>query len=340
MTREIIDPTNPELLRNKMPKEIHAFNGGDLVMLSGNSNIPLAESVAAQIGFTIDEPVSYFKNGESHVAIEQNLRAKDVVIIQSGFPNPPLQKTDTEFMVDAARRGSARNITVAYTCFPYQREDQKHTSRSSIEASVTAQMLEFMGANRIMTFDLHAGQTAGSVRIPWDDLPASYTYLKEIENWGLEDMMLASPDMGRAKMNEKIAQKLGVPVATVFKYRDTSQKNVSEAKGVLGKVKGKNVVLVDDMFDTCGSIVNAGNLLMEEGANSVRAVATHGFFSGNAFDNLRKSPFDKILVTNTIGQHIPEDLQDKIQVVDISGQLAEAIWLNQLGLSLSQAFYK
>ena len=137
-----------ETLIQQYPPELHIYNGGNnLVLLTGNANIPLAEAVAARIGCTLDEPVSYFSNGESHVAIKENLRKRHVVIVQSGYPNPPLQKTDTEFMVDAARRGSADKIDVVYTHYPWQREDQKHRSRSSISASVVSSILQHLGAS-------------------------------------------------------------------------------------------------------------------------------------------------------------------------------------------------
>ena len=190
-----------------------------------------------------------------------------------------------------------------------------------------------------MTVDLHAGQTTGSTLLPWDDLPSSYEYLPRILEWGLNDMVFASPDAGRAKLNEILAAKVEVPIATILKQRDTSKMNESEAKGILGDVRNKNVVLIDDMFDTCGSIINAAKIIMEEGAMSVYAAAGHGVFSGKAFERLRSGPFKKILVTNTIQQEIPEDLQDLIEVVDISGMLSKAIWYNMIGKSLSEEFY-
>jgi ribose-phosphate pyrophosphokinase len=241
------------------------------------------------------------------------------------------------FMIDAAKRSSAREVTVVVPYFGYSRQDRKEMPHVPISASVVAGMIMNAGADRVVTVDIHSEQQQGFVKGPWDNLYASYSLVPAILKKRLKDIVVASPDKGGMTRALGYARRLNaVGVAVVYKERDVDVNNKSEALEMIGKVGGKDVLLVDDMIDTAGTIVNAANYIKHKGAKSVRAITTHGLFSGQALERLNKSAIDEIIMTDTIAQ--PEEVRKnkKITIVSVAPLLAEAIRRIETGESISK----
>lgn len=320
------------------------FNTDNFVLISGNANLPLARSVGEELQrivrgpITLFEPVTSFADGETRVRIPANLRRKHVVILQPTCP-PTVDKNIIEllFMIDAAKRASAGEITVVTPYFGYARQDRKDLPRVPIGAAVVANMIRERGADRIVTMDIHSEQQQGFFDGPWDNLYASYSLLPAIEEEQLDNLVVVSPDAGGTRRAEKYAQALrATGIATVYKKRDLSVENKSQALAVMGDVKGKNVLLVDDVIDTAGTLTHAATLLKEQGAQKVYVAATHGLFSADALAKIANSPIDKVLVTDTI-PHRQEVIQHpKIRIVSVAPLLAEAIKRIETGESISQ----
>lgn len=320
------------------------FNTDNFVLISGNANLPLARSTGEELQrivrgpITLFEPATVFADGETRIRIPANLRRKHVVIIQPTCP-PNVDKNIMEllFMIDAAKRASAGEITVVTPYFGYARQDRKDLPRVPIGAAVVANMIRERGADRIVTMDIHSEQQQGFFDGPWDNLYANYSLLPAIGEEHLDDLVVVSPDAGGTRRAEKYAQALkATGIATVYKKRDLSTENKSQALAVMGDVKGKNVLLVDDIIDTAGTLTHAAELLKSQGAKRVYVAATHGLFSKDALDNITRSAIDKILVTDTV-QHRQEVVEHpKIRIVSVAHLLAEAIKRIETGESISQ----
>jgi len=308
----------------------------EFILLSGRSNPTLAKDIASLLSHELLEPVSMFSDGEIRVRIPQNMRRRHVFIIQP--TSVPVNDSLMEliFMIDAAKRSSATEITVLIPYFGYARQDRKEMPRVPISSSVVANMIVSAGANRIVTIDIHSEQQQGFVNIPWDNLYGSSALLPVIQKKNLEGLVVASPDKGGMTRATGYAKRLDSSgVALVYKQRDIHINNKSEALGMIGEVKNRHVLLVDDMLDTGGTIVHAAGYLKKEGAKSVRVAATHGLFSGNALAMINTSEIDEIIITDTISHRDEIAQHPKITIVSIAPLLAEAVRRIRTGESIS-----
>jgi ribose-phosphate pyrophosphokinase len=322
----------------KKPSGSSLFHDNGVVLVTGRSNPPLAHAIASILRKEIYEPVSVFSDGEIRVKIPPNLRRRHIFIIQPTAP-PVVNDHLMEliFMIDAARRSSAKEITVVIPYFGYSRQDRKEMPHVPISSSVVASMIMNAGADRIVTVDIHSEQQQGFINKPWDNLYGSYSLVPVIKSRKLKDIVIAAPDKGgmtRATGYAKLLNASGV--ALVYKERDIDVNNKSEAMAMIGAVKQKDVLLVDDMIDTAGTIVNAANFIKKAGARSVRAVATHGILSGAAIDRIEKSEIEEVLITDSILHPIRVLKNKKFKIVTIAPLLAEAIRRIETGESISK----
>ncbi len=307
------------------------------VLLTGRSNPQLAHDIAKLLHQQMFEPISSFADGEIRVRIPQNMRRRHVFIIQP--TSTPVNDSIMELilMIDAARRASASEITVIIPYFGYSRQDRKERSRVPISSSAVTNMITNAGASRIITLDIHSDQQQGFTTIPWDNLYGSYSLLPAIKSEKISDLVVASPDKGGLLQATKYAKLLNASgVALVYKQRDIEVNNKSEAMGMIGKVRDKRVILVDDMLDTGGTLVKAAKYLLNKGALSVRVAATHGLFSGNALAIINSSEIEEVIVTDSVRLR-PEVLKNKkIKVVTVAPLLAKAVHHIQTGESFSK----
>ncbi|AHF93792.1 ribose-phosphate pyrophosphokinase [Opitutaceae bacterium TAV1] len=290
-------------------------------VFSGNSNRPLAEEICQHIGVPLGEAVvTSFPDGESFVKINENIRGKDVYIVQSTCTPTNHHLMELLIMMDAARRASAKRITAVIPFYGYARQDRKDQPRVPITAKLVANLLVAAGANRILTMDLHSQQIQGFFDIPVDHLFASPVFFKYLESFRAENLVVCSPDVGGMKMAAAYAGILGAGLGMVWKKR-TSATTV-ESVNVVGEVAGKDVLIVDDITETAGTLVNAAKLLRANGAISVRAAVSHALLSPMAYERLRTGGLDELITTNSI----PLETRDlPIKVLSIAPLLAEAI---------------
>ncbi|HVE91555.1 MAG TPA: ribose-phosphate diphosphokinase [Actinomycetota bacterium] len=296
-----------------------------LVLYSGSSHPELAEDVSKLLDVNLgDVDIHRFLNGEIYVRFLESVRGSDVFVIQTHVTPVNEHIMETLVMLDALKRASAARITIVLPFYPYSRMDQKTLAREPISAKLMADLLHTAGADRVISTDLHAGQIQAFFNFPFDHLttrPLLVDYLaKEIGG----DMMLVSPDAGRAKLVDKFANALGAPLAILHKRRDPNRHNVSETLDVVGDVQGRRCVLVDDIIETAGTLCDAARVLAEHGAAEVYAVATHAVLSGPAVDRLRNSVIKKVVVTNSL-PIAPEKRFEKLDVVSIAPVIADAI---------------
>lgn len=300
-----------------------------LTIVAGRSNHELADEVARRLGLEL-APVELteFQNGELHCKFGESIRGADLFIFQTHCSTSERSINDAVMehliMVDAAKRASAKRITIVAPFYGYGRQDRKAEGREPITAKLLANMFEVAGAKRIVSVDLHSGQIQGFFDGPVDHLTA----MPVLVNWMAEhlgdDLVVVSPDAGRVKVAERYANQLHADLAIVHKRRVKGAKNQVEAKDVVGEVEGRTCVLIDDMIDTAGTIVAAAEQLIEHGAARVFCAATHGVFSGPAIDRLKNSKIEKVVITNTLPLP-PEKRIDKIEVLSAAGIIADAI---------------
>ncbi len=300
-----------------------------LHIVAGRVNRPLAEEVCQRLGVELGEVnIAEFSNGELHCRFGESIRGADVFIFQGHCSSPEISVNDAIMehliMVDAARRASAKRITVVAPFYGYGRQDRKAEGREPITAKLVANLFKNAGAKRLVSVDLHSGQIQGFFEGPVDHLTAMPVLVDWMSANLSDDLVVVSPDAGRVKVAERYANQLGADIAIVHKRRVKSQKNAVEAKDVVGDVSGRCCVLIDDMIDTAGTIVAAAEQLVEKGASSVYAACTHGVFSGPAIDRLKNSVLEKVVITNTLPLP-PEKQIDKIEVLSASGIIADAI---------------
>src|SRR3989344_2617245 len=311
---------------------------GDFVLLSGTSNLPLAEKIGIFLGKTVHKPVSKFADGEIRVQIPINIRRGSVVIIQSTCP-PDINGNIMELflMIDAAKRASAQEIIVMMPYFGYARQDRKDRPRVPVSASLIANLLQVAGADKICTLYIHSDQSQGFVRIPWDNLFGSFTMVPRLEKEKFTNLVVASPDKGGVPIATAYARRLNAEgVAIVYKERDVNAVNQSEALDLIGNVNGKTVLLVDDMIDTARTLVNAANLLKEKGASSIWAAATHGVLSADAIERIQDSPIEKVIITDSIPQTEVVMKNSKFEIISVASLIAEAIQRIESGESISE----
>merc|ERR1711928_85080 len=318
------------------------FLGGkmpNIKVFSGSSHPDLAQKIVDRLGIDLGRVVAKkFSNLETNVEIGESVRGEDVYIVQSGSGEINDNLMGLLIMINAYKIASACRVTAVIPCFPYARQDKKDKSRAPISAKLVANMLSVAGADHIITMDLHASQIQGFFDIPVDNLYAEPAVLKwiktNIPDW--ENCVVVSPDAGGAKRVTSIADKLNVEFALIHKERKKA--NEVESMVLVGSVKDKVAILVDDMADTCGTLKLAGSKLLEAGATKVHAIATHGVFSGPAVSRLMDSGFESVVVTNTIPQDEKMSQCPVIRVIDISPILAEAIRRTHNGESVSYLF--
>jgi ribose-phosphate pyrophosphokinase len=296
-----------------------------LELYSGRSHPALAAEIARHLGVELGQPnLKEFSNGEIHCRYDESIRGTDVFIVQTHCGPVNTSIMEQCIMIDAAKRASAKRITAVCPYYGYARQDRKSEGREPITAKLVANMFKVAGATRIISVDLHSGQIQGFFDGPVDHLTALPVLERYVREHGHHGMVIVSPDAGRVKVAERYAQMLHADLAIVHKRRVKGEKNSVEAKDVVGDVAGRTCVLIDDMIDTAGTIVAAADILMDNGASDVWAMATHGILSGPAVDRIKNSKITRLVVTDTLP--LPADKELPItEVLSVAGIIADAI---------------
>ena len=311
------------------------------MLVTGRANRELGAKIADKLGVDLARVTTKtFANDEVYCRYEESVRGADVFIVQPmcGNPEEGLTANDSLMellvMIDAAVGGSAHRVIAVAPWYGYSRQDKKSAPREPISARLVARMLESAGIDRLLTMDLHAGQIQGFFQKPVDHMTALFMLTQYFADLGLSDLVVVAPDAGRVKLNKKFASKIGAELAILDKERPAQQ--VAEIGYVIGDVKGKTAVIVDDMIDTAGTLKAAAKTVLEEGAARVYAAATHAVFSGDAFENLRTSGLEQIVVTDTIP--VSPDRPDNIRVLPCAELLTESIRRIFVDDSVSEVF--
>ena len=295
------------------------------MVFTGNANPALAEEIAGHLGISLGAAsVSRFSDGEVTVEINTNVRARDVFVVQSTCAPTNENLMELLIMVDALKRASAERISAVIPYFGYARQDRRpRSSRVPISAKVVANLLQTVGVSRVLTMDLHADQIQGIFDIPVDNIYAAPVLLGDVWKQRYEDLIVVSPDVGGVVRARALAKRLESDLAIIDKRRPKA--NVSEVMNVIGEVKGRTCVIMDDMVDTAGTLVKAAQVLKEEGATKVVAYCTHAVLSGEAVKRIAGSDIDELVVTDTIPLH--DDARDckKIRQLSVAGLIAETI---------------
>jgi ribose-phosphate pyrophosphokinase len=299
-----------------------------LMVFGGRAHPELAANIASKLGI---EPgpitLKTFSNGEVYVRYDESIRGADVFLIQPTCGNPETGISANDalmellLMIDAARGASAHRVIAVTPWYGYSRQDKKSTGREPISSRAVARMIEGVGADRVLTMDLHAGQVQGFFQIPLDHMTALRMLTDYFRDLQLPDLVVVAPDVGRAKLNQKFAEKVGGDLAILTKERPAHQ--VAEIGYVIGDVKDKTAVIVDDMIDTAGTLKAAAQTVLESGARRVYAAATHPVLSGRAFENLAEAGFEEIVVTDTIP--LRHGAPGNIRVLSAAGLLTDSI---------------
>ncbi len=301
-------------------------HGKNIKIFTANSNPDFAKAIANRLGLPLgDSEVGKFSDGEIFVNINETVRGSDVFVVQSTCLPVNDNFMELLIMIDALKRASAGRITAVIPYFGYARQDRKAKRRDPISAKLCADLITAAGADRVLTMDLHAAQIQGFFNIPVDHLlgqPILSNYFKELFSDEKEDTVVVSPDLGSVTRARKFADNIDVPIAIVDKRRP--RPNVSEVMNIIGDIKDKNVILVDDMIDTAGTIVNGAEALKQRGAKKVMACCTHAVLSGPAIERIENSCIEKLVVLDTVP--LPEDKKlDKITILSAADIFAEAI---------------
>jgi len=299
-----------------------------LMLFSGRANPELAARIATKLDVDLG-PVTLktFSSGEVYCRYEESIRGADVFIVQPTCANPDTGVTTNDalmellVMIDAAVGASAHRVIAVTPWFGYSRQDKKSAPREPITARLVARMLEAARVDRVLTMDLHAGQVQGFFSEPVDHMTALFMLTQYFKDLGLTDLVVVAPDEGRVKLNKKFANEIGAELAILDKERPAQQ--VAEIGYVIGDVKGRTAVIVDDMIDTAGTLKAAAQTVLDEGAARVYAAATHGVFSGNAYENLVASGFEQIVVTDTIP--LRRGAPDNVRVLSCAEILTDSI---------------
>jgi len=311
----------------------------NLMVFTGNANPALAEGVAKSLGIPLGKAVvSKFSDGEVMVEINENVRGKDVFVLQSTCAPTNDSLMEIMLMVDALKRASAGRITAAIPYFGYARQDRRpRSARVAISAKVVANMLEEAGVERVLIMDLHADQIQGFFDIPVDNIYASPILLGDLQKRNYDDLLVVSPDVGGVVRARALAKRLGCDLAIIDKRRPKA--NVSEVMNIIGEVEGRNCVIMDDMIDTAGTLVKAAEVLKERGAKKVYAYCTHAIFSGPAIERISKgSALDEVVVTNTIPLSDAAQACTKIRQLSVAPLIAETIQRIARGESVMSLF--
>nr|WP_298614118.1 ribose-phosphate pyrophosphokinase [uncultured Thermosynechococcus sp.] len=315
----------------------HASDHSRLKLFSGSANTALAQEIARYLGIDLGPMVrKRFADGELYVQIQESIRGCDVYLIQPCCRPVNDHLMELLIMVDACRRASARQVTAVIPYYGYARADRKTAGRESITAKLVANLITQAGASRVLAMDLHSAQIQGYFDIPVDHVYASPVLLDYLRSKNLEDIVVVSPDVGGVARARAFANKLDdAPLAIIDKRRQAH--NVAEVMNVVGDVKGKTAVLVDDMIDTAGTILEGARVLRREGAKEVYACATHAVFSPPAIERLQGGDFEEVIVTNTIP--VPENQRfPQLTVLSVASILGETIWRIHEDSSVSSMF--
>jgi len=310
--------------------------GKALKIFSGNANRELAEEIAEYVGVELGAAeISRFSDGEIQVKINESVRGADVFIVQPTCTPVNENLMELLIMVDAMRRASARRITAVIPYYGYARQDRKTRARDPITAKLVANLLTASGARRVVTIDLHAGQIQGFFDIPVDHLLGGPILAQYFMQLRLENVVVVSPDVGGVARARGLAERIAAPIAIIDKRRP--EPNVAEITNVIGEIKGKNVIMIDDIIDTAGTITKGAAALRELGAKDIYVCCTHPVFSGPAVERLKNSVIREVVVTNTI--RLPEEKWfDKVKVLSVAPLLGEAIIRIYEDLSVSKLF--
>jgi len=307
-----------------------------LKLFSGNSNVALAEEIAQYLGVSLgSSKVKRFSDGEIQVKINESVRGADVFIIQSTSQSVNENLMELLIMVDAVRRASARRITAVLPYYGYARQDRKTRARDPITAKLVANLLYASGARRVVTMDLHAGQIQGFFDIPVDHLPGVPILAEYFLQQKLDNVVVVSPDLGGVTRARDLAERIGAPIAIIDKRRP--EPNVAEVMNIIGNVRGKKVIMIDDIIDTAGTINQGSRAMKEWGAEEIYVCCTHPVLSGPAIQRLTQAPVKEVLVTNTITLS-EEKMMDKLKVLSVAPLLGEAIIRIHEDLSVSKLF--
>jgi ribose-phosphate pyrophosphokinase len=308
--------------------ELRADPGKRLMLFSGRANRALAARIADRLGVALGQVTTKtFANGEVYCRYEESVRGADVFIVQPtcGNPEEGLSTNDALMellvMVDAAVGGSAHRVIAVTPWYGYSRQDKKSAPREPISARLVARMLESAGIDRLLTMDLHAGQIQGFFQKPCDHMTAMFILTQYLSDLGLDDLVVVAPDAGRVKLNKRFASKMGADLAILNKERPAQQ--VAEINYVIGDVRGKTAVIVDDLIGTAGTLKAAADAVKDAGASRVYAAATHGLFSGAAFDNLIAAGFEQVVVTDTVP--LPPGAPEFVKVLSCADLLTSSI---------------
>ena len=309
----------------------------NLKIFSGRSNPVLAQKIADSLGIELGIlSIKTFSDGELWIKFEENIRGRDVFIIQP--TNSPAENIlELVLIIDAAVRASANTVTAVVPYFGYGRQDRKDNPRVPISSRVMVDLMTATGANRIITMDLHSTQIQGFATIPFDHLYSRMVLMDAIKNLGLDPKKstVLAPDVGSARMSQAYAKRLGMHFALIDKRRYAPNK--AEVMHLIGDLKDKDVLIIDDMIDTAGTTVNAANAAKDNGAKSVTAVATHALLSGSAIERIKESAIKKLIVTDTVS--IPENKKlDNMEIVSVAQVFGEAIRRVYEGESVSALF--
>jgi ribose-phosphate pyrophosphokinase len=315
----------------------HAFNYGDLKIFSGRAHPALAREICAYLGISLGELTLYnFSDGEDYCQIDENVRGADVFVVQPTCSPVNDHMMELLILLDAFRRSSASRITAVLPYFGYARQDKKDKPRVPIAAKLMADLLTASGADRILTMDLHAAQIQGFFNIPVDHLFAAPVILDAIRKIDTEELIIVSPDVGGLTRARAIAKRLDASLAVIDKRR--TGKNETEILNVVGDVDGKDVLILDDIIDTAGTLVQAEAALRRQGARRTYAAAVHGVFSGPALERIEASGLQSLLVTNTIPVEAAMARCPRIKALSVAPLLGEAIQRIHDGASVSSLF--
>ena len=308
------------------------------VLFTGNSNPALAQEIASHLGVELGKAkVGRFSDGEVAVELHQNVRARDVFVVQSTCAPTNENIMELLIMVDALKRASARRITAVIPYFGYARQDRRpRSTRVPISAKVVANLLATVGIERLLTMDLHADQIQGFFDMPVDNIYASPVLLTDLKSKSYRDLIVVSPDVGGVVRAWALAKQLGCDLAIIDKRRSAA--NVSEVMHVIGEIEGRNCVIMDDMIDTAGTLVKAAEVLKERGAKSVYAYCTHAVFSGPAIERISASALDEVVICNTIPLSDAAKACKKVRQLSVAFLFAETIRRISDGESVTSLF--
>ena len=309
-------------------------NTDNLKVFTCKANPKLAEEISSYLGIELGKShVQNFSDGETNITIDESVRGCDVFIVQSTCAPVNDNLMELLIMIDAMRRASARRITAVIPYYGYARQDRKSRGREPITAKLVANLIVKAGADRVLTMDLHAQQIQGFFDIPVDHLMGVPILADYYKGLNIEDLVVVSPDMGGVTRARSLATRLGVPLAIIDKRRPMP--NVSEIMNIIGDINGKNVIMIDDIIDTAGTITNGAAALIERGAKSVYVSCTHPILSGPAYERLQNAPIKEIVTTNTIPTTKP---MDKLTVLSVAPLMGEAILRIHNDASVSEMF--